>query len=104
MKVRNGPRLTNKSNKNPYHIALSNTYSLLVEFLSNPSQTYNNTNTEVNFKFKAAVSRQDKITNQINRHIIKAKDNSAAIINTAIKLADNERNVMNKTTIHQRDQ
>ena len=44
------------------------------------------------------------MTNQINKHILKAKDNDGAIINTAIKLADNERNVMNKRTIHQRAQ
>ena len=44
------------------------------------------------------------MTNQINKHILKAKDNDAAISNTAIKLADDERNVMDKTTIHQRAQ
>ena len=43
------------------------------------------------------------MTNQINKHILKAKDNDAAISNTAIKLADDERNVMDKK-IHQRAQ
>ena len=34
--------------------------------------------------------------------MIKNRDNDAAIINTAIKIEDDERNVMNITTIHQR--
>ena len=44
------------------------------------------------------------MTNQINKHISKAKDNDAEIVNAAIKLAEDERNVINKTTIHQRAQ
>ena len=48
--------------------------------------------------------RKDKMNNQINKYIIKARDNDTAIINTVIKLADYERNVMNKPTILQRDQ
>ena len=39
------------------------------------------------------------MNNQINKYITKARDNDAEIINTAIKLSDDERNVMNKQTI-----
>ena len=67
MKVRKGPRLTNKSNKNPYYIELSNKYSLLAEFLANPSQTDHKINTENNFKFNAAVRRQDNMTSHIQK-------------------------------------
>ena len=41
---------------------------------------------------------------QINKYITKTRDNDAEIINTAIKLADDESNVMNKPTIYQRAQ
>ena len=97
MKVRKGPRLTTKYN--PYYIELSNTYSLLAELLDNPSQTDHTTSTEINFKRNAAVRCQDKINNQINKYIIRAKDNDAAIINTAIKLADDERSVLKKNNL-----
>ena len=40
----------------------------------------------------------------IKKYIIKTKDNDATIINTAIKLADDECNVMNNSTIRQRAQ
>ena len=43
------------------------------------------------------------MNNQIEKIIIKTRDNDAAIINTAIKIVDNERSVMGKK-IHQRDQ
>ena len=36
------------------------------------------------------------MNNQINKCIIKTRDNDAAIINTAIELADDECNVMKK--------
>ena len=67
--------------------------------MANQSQINHNTNTESNFKGKAAARRQKNMTSQINKHIIKAKDNDTAIINTAIKLAADERNAMNKTTM-----
>ena len=41
---------------------------------------------------------------QIDKNIIKAKDNEAAIINAVIELANIEGSTMNKTTIHHRDQ
>ena len=41
---------------------------------------------------------------QIDKKIIKAEDDNAAIINSAIKLEDDERSARNKTTIHQRAQ
>ena len=41
---------------------------------------------------------------QIDKNIIKAEDNDAAIINAAIKIPDDEHNTMNKTSIHQRAQ
>ena len=44
------------------------------------------------------------MNNEINKCIIKTMDNDAAIINTAIELADDECNVMNKITILQRSQ
>ena len=44
------------------------------------------------------------MSKKIDKNIIKAKDNDAAIINAAIKLADDERSVMDKTTSHQRTQ
>ena len=44
------------------------------------------------------------MNDQIDKKIIKAEDNDAAIINTAIELADDEHSSRNKTTIHQRSQ
>ena len=44
------------------------------------------------------------MNNQIKKYITKARDNDAAIINTTIKLAHDERNIMNKPTIRQRAQ
>ena len=44
------------------------------------------------------------MNNQIDKNIIKAKDNDAAIINATLELADDERSAMNKTTIHKRAQ
>ena len=100
MKVRKGSILTHKYNKNPYYIELSNTYSLLEEFLTNPSQRDQTTSTERKFILEANVRRQEKINNQINKYIIKTRDNDVAIINTAIKIVDDEGNVMNKPKIH----
>ena len=102
MKVCKGPRLTTKYN--PYYIELSNTYSLLEYFLASPSQTDQTTSTESKLKFSEAIRRQEKKHNQINKYIIKTRDNDAAITNIAIKPADDERNIMNKPTILQRDQ
>ena len=99
MAVRKGPGLTNRSNKNTYYIELSNTYFLLAEVSSNTIQTNHNTNTEINFKVKAAARCQKNITSHINKYIIKDKDNDAAIINTSIQLADYEHNIRNKTAI-----
>ena len=42
--------------------------------------------------------------NQIDKNIIKDEDNDAAIIDAAIKLADDERSARNKTIIHQKYQ
>ena len=100
MKVSKGARLTTKSN--PYYIELSNTYSLLEELLANPSQTHQTTITESKLKFSAAMRRQEKKNNQIENCIINNRDNDEAIINTAIKLGDDERSVINKPTILQR--
>ena len=102
MTVRKVPRLTHKSNKNPYYIELSNTYSLLAEFSANPIQRYQPTSTYSNFKRKADVRRQEKMNKLIDKNILKAKDNDASIISTAIGLVDDERSIMNKTTIHHR--
>ena len=44
------------------------------------------------------------MNNQINKNTIKTRDNDAAIINTAIRLAADESNVMNKPTTYQRAQ
>ena len=41
---------------------------------------------------------------QIYKNKIKAEDNEAKIINAAIKLADDKRSAMKKTTTHQRAQ
>ena len=94
MKVRKGTRLTTKYN--PYHIELSNSYSLLAEFSSNPSQANQNRNTESRFKISATISHHGNKNNQINNDITKNKDNDALIINAAIKLVDDDCNVMNK--------
>ena len=102
MKLRKGSRLTTKSN--PYYIKLSNTYSLPAEFSDNLSQTDQITSTESKFKLIAAVRRQEKMNNQIHKYIINTRYNDTAIINTAIKIADDECNVMNKSRIYQRDQ
>ena len=102
MKVRKGPILTTKYS--PYYIELSNTYSLLAEFLANLIQTYQTTSTEIKFKLIAAIGLQENKNNQINKYIIKAEDTESAIINAAIKQADDECSARNKTTIHQRSQ
>ena len=99
MKVRKGYRLTTKYN--PYHIELSNNYSLLEEFSNNPSQTHQTTSIERKFKLSAAIRCQEKKNNKISKQIIKNRDNDAEIINIAIELAHDERNVMNKPTIRQ---
>ena len=91
MTVRKGPRLTHKSNKNPYYIELINTYSLLADFSANPSQREQPTSTDRNFKRKADISRQEKMNNNIDKDIIKTWDSDAAIINVAIELSDDER-------------
>ena len=44
------------------------------------------------------------MNNQIDKNIIKTRDNDAEIINATIELADDERSVMNKPKIHQRAQ
>ena len=44
------------------------------------------------------------MNNQRDKNIIRVQDIDAAIINAAIELSDDERSVMNKTTIHQRSQ
>ena len=44
------------------------------------------------------------MNNQINKYTINTMDYDAAIINNAIKLADDEHNVMKKPTIRQRSQ
>ena len=96
--------MTNKSNKYPYYIELSNTYSLLADFSANPSHTNQYTSTESNLKLNAAVRHQEKRNNKINKYISKDRDHDTAIINTAIKLADDEHNIMKKPTINQRSQ
>ena len=101
MTVRKGPRLTHKSNKNTYYIELINTYYLLAEFSANPSQRYQPTIIDSNFKLKTDVRRQENMNNQIDINIINTRYNDAAIINAAIELAEYERSVMNKTKIHQ---
>ena len=67
--------------------------------MANPSQTNQTTSTERKFKISAAIRRQEKKNNQINKYIIKNRDNDAVIINESIKISDDERNVMNKPTI-----
>ena len=68
------------------------------------SQRDQPTNTDSNFKRKAVVRHQEKMNKEMNKNIIKAEKNDASIINTAIKLSDDERSARNQTTIHQRDQ
>ena len=97
MTVRKGPRLTYKSNKNTYYIELNNTYSLLADFLVNPSQGDQPTSTDSNFKRKEVVRRQEKMNKQIDKNIIKAEDNDKTILNAAIELADDEHSSRNKT-------
>ena len=94
MKVRKGNILTSKSI--PYYTVLSNSYSQLDEFSANPNQENHTTNTESKFKIRAAIRRHEKKSNQINKYKIENKDNDSVIINAAIKLADDERNVMDK--------
>ena len=102
MTVRKGPRLTYKYNKNPYYIELSNTYSILAEFLDNPSKTDQPISTDRNFKLKAAIRRQEKTNKQIEKNIINTEDNDALVISAAIKLSDDERSAQKKA-IHQKD-
>ena len=94
MKVHKGNRLTYKSN--PYYIELSNTYSCLSEFSTNPFQENHTTNKERKFKISVAIRRHENKNNQINKYIIDNKDNDSVIINAAIKLADDEINIMEK--------
>ena len=103
MTVRKGPRLTYKSNKNPYYIELRNTYSLLEELSANPTQRDQPTSTYRIFKRKAVVRHKENMNKQIDKNIIKAEDNDTEIINAAIKLTDDERSARNKITIHQKD-
>ena len=97
MKLRKGDILTTKYNT--HYIELSNAYSLLAEFSANPSQANQTTSTERKFKISAAIRRQEKENNQINKYITKNRDDDAEIINTAIKLADDELNIINKPKI-----
>ena len=64
--------------------------------MANPSQANQTTNTEINFKISAAISCHETKNNQINKYIIENRYDAALIINAAIKLADDERNVMDK--------
>ena len=94
LKVRKGTILTTKSN--PYYIELSNAYSLLDEFSYNPSQADQTMNIESQFKISAAIGYHEKKRNKINKYIIVNKDNDAVLINAAITIAEDERNVMDK--------
>ena len=101
--VRKGPRLTHKSNKNPYYIELSNTYS--------PSRALGQSESKTpNHKHRNHLQNQSRrkapreYEQPENIYIIRTRDNDAAIINTAIELSDDERKVMNKPTICQRSQ
>ena len=44
------------------------------------------------------------MNNQISKYFIRTRDDDVSIINTAIELEDDERNVINKPTIRQRAQ
>ena len=94
MKVHNGTRLTTKSN--PYYIELSGAYSLLSDLSAKPSQADQTTNTKIQFKISAAITRHENKNNKINKYIFENKDNDAVIINAAITLAEDECNVMDK--------
>ena len=102
--VRKGPRFTHKSNKNPYYIELSNTYSILAELSTNPIQKKQPTSIDSYFILKENITLQEKINNTVNKNITNTRNNDATIINADIELADDERNVMNKTTINHRAQ
>ena len=53
-------------------------------------------NIESQFKISAAIGYHEKKRNKINKYIIVNKDNDAVLINAAITIAEDERNVMDK--------
>ena len=94
MKLLKGNKLTNKPD--PYYIELSSAYSLLAEFSANPSQTDQPTYIDSQFEISAAMRHHEKKNDKIIKYIIENRKNDKVLINAAIKLAEDERNVMNK--------
>ena len=85
MKLRKENILRNKSD--PYYIELSNTYSLLVEFLANPSQTDTPTTTDSQFRIRAVNQLQKKKNDKLNKYMYANTNNEDKLIDAAITLA-----------------
>ena len=94
MKVRKETILTNESDT--YYIELGNAYYLLAELSANLIQADQPTDTDSQFKTSAAIKRHEKKNDKINKYTIENRHNDEVLINAAIKLAENERNVMDK--------
>lgn len=93
MKVKRGSKITKKAD--PYYIELSNAYSQLADFSADPS-TQNDPLGEAisQFKIKAAKRRNARAQKAIKQKLAGMSD--AAIINTYICRAEDERTAMAK--------
>ena len=101
VKVRKGTRLTNKYD--PYYIELSNAYYLLAELLANMRQSDQPPNTDSQLKTSAAMRHHKKKNNKINNYIIDDKENDKVLINAAIKLAEEEDNIIEKYNVTKKE-
>ena len=97
MKVRKCNRFSNKSG--PYYIELSNKYSLLAQFLANPSQTDKTTSTDSQFRIRSVNRLHTKKKEKINKYMYANNNNDKELIDAAITLAEDERTARAKNDI-----
>ena len=67
--------------------------------MANTSQVDQPTGTDIQFKISAATRRHKKKKDTMEKYISANKDHDGIIIDTAIKLANDESNVMEKHNI-----
>ena len=94
MKVRKGKILRNKYD--PYYKELSNINYILEELSANPSQSEKPTGTHRQFKISSDMRQHKKKNDKRKKYIIANKDNVKVLIDVAIELSEDERNVMDK--------
>ena len=97
MKLRKDNILRNKSD--PYYIELSNTYSLLAEFLANPSQADKPTNTDSQFRIRSAKRLHKNKNNKPNKYMYANTNNDDKLIDAAITIEEDKHTVMAKNDI-----